>query len=121
MFWKKKDNNPQTKKPTEQEVLKSQRELLKKQIMEETETLTKGQAIIYQLSEFYSFARFIGIEPNPTFPQKGKKYRMFTDEMVDGKPAGKKSYVDSTNNASVYADWVADKDSDKYGHVKRFQ
>lgn len=46
---------------------------------------------------------------------------MFTDEMKDGKPAGKKSYTESTNSPSGYADWVTDKDSDRYGHVQRFQ
>jgi hypothetical protein len=46
---------------------------------------------------------------------------MFTDEMADGKPSGKKSYIDSTNNATSYAEWVTDKDSERYGHVKGFQ
>jgi hypothetical protein len=121
MFWKKKGNQSKVKGPTQQEILKNKREILVKQIIEEVDTLTKGQTVIYQLSEFYAFARFLGIELNPTFPEKGKKYRMFSDEMVDGKPAGKKSYMDSTNSASGYAEWVADKDSDLYGHVKRFQ
>jgi hypothetical protein len=121
MFWKKKDNNPKVKKPTEQDILKNKRDSLKKQITEEVETLTKEKPIIYQLSEFYSFARFLGVELNPTYPQKGKKYVMFSDEIVDGKPSGKKSYMESSNNASSYAEWVADKDSDLYGHVRRFQ
>jgi hypothetical protein len=121
MLWKKKGNLTKEKLPNHQEVLRNKRETLKKQIIEEVESLTNGQTIIYQLSEFYSFARFLGVELNPAFPQKGKKYRMFSDEMAGGMPAGKKSYMDSTNNASGFAEWVADKDSDQYGHVKRFQ
>ncbi len=121
MFWKKKDDGNKVKEPTEQEILASQRQILKKQIMEEVETLTKGQTIMYQLPKYYSFARFLGVELNPTFPQKGKKYLMFTDEMKDGKPAGKRSYIDNTNKASDYAEWVAGKDTEKDDHVMRFQ
>jgi hypothetical protein len=121
MFWRKKDNSKKVKEPTELEILVNQRQILKKKIMDEVETITKGQTITYQLPKYYSFARFLGVELNPTFPQKGKKYLMFTDEMTDGKPAGKRSYIDSTNKASDYADWVASKDTEKDDHVMRFQ
>lgn len=114
MFRKKKDNHAKVKEPTP-------REILKNKITEEVETLTEGQAIIYQLPEFYTYSRFLIVELNPTYPQKGKKYLMFTDQMADGKPAGKRSYADSKNKASECADWVSEKDSDLYGHVKRFQ
>jgi hypothetical protein len=114
MFWKKKDNQPKVKEPTPYEILV-------KKIAEEVETLTKGQAIIYQIPEFYSFARFLGVELNPTYPQKGKKYLMFTDQMADGKPTGKRSYADSTNKATEFGQYVAERDGDKYGHVIRYQ
>jgi hypothetical protein len=121
VFWKKKDNQPKAKEPTEAEILWNQQKLLNSKIVEEVETLTKEQAILYELPEFYSFARFLGFELNPTYPQKGKKYLMFTDQAVDGKPAGKKSYIGGTNKATDYSDWVSEKDSDKYGHIKRYQ
>jgi hypothetical protein len=115
MFGKKKDKQAQVKLPTP-------REILMDKITKEVEVLTQGQAVIYQLPEFYVFARFLGVEANPTFPQKGKKYCMFTyGQMAGGKPAGQKSIINKTNNARDYADWVADRDNDQYGHVKRFQ
>jgi hypothetical protein len=114
MFWKKKDNNSKVKELTP-------REIFVKKITEEVEALTEGQAVIYQLPEFYSFARFLGVELNPTFPQKGKKYLLFIDQMAEDKPTGKRSYNGSTNNASEYAEGIVERDSDVYGHVKRFQ
>jgi hypothetical protein len=121
MFWKKKNIQPEKKEPTDAEILWDQQKLLKNKITEEVETLTKEQAILYELPEFYTFARFLGVELNPTFPLKSKKYLMFTDQMVDGMPTGKKSYIGGVNKSTDYADWVSEKDSDKYGHVKRFQ
>jgi hypothetical protein len=121
MFWKKKNSQLKVKEPTELDVLENKRAILKNIIIEEVENLTKEQAILYKFQEFYTFARFLGVELNPKFPLKGKKYLMFTDQMVEGKPMGKKSYIGRINKAVDYADWVSDKDSDKYGHVKRFQ
>jgi hypothetical protein len=114
VFWKKKDTKYKVKELT-------QREIFVKKIVEEVEALTEGQAVIYQLPEFYTFARFLGVELNPAFPQKGKKYLMFTDQMAEGKPTGKRSYIASTNKASEYADGVVERDGDKWGHVTRFQ
>jgi hypothetical protein len=115
MFGKKKDKQMQVKEPTP-------REILMDKITKEVEALTEGQSVIYQLADFFVFARFLGIELNPAFPQKGKKYCMFAySHMADGKPAGQKSISASTNKAVDYAYWVADRDSDQYGHVKRFQ
>jgi hypothetical protein len=114
MFGKKKDKDTKVNEF-------ASREILKKKIKEEVEDLSRGQAIIYLLPEYYSFGPYLGVEMNPTFPQKGKKYLMFTDEMAEGKPAGKKTYVTSTNKELDYADWVAEKDGDNWGHVKRCQ
>jgi hypothetical protein len=125
MFWKKKEkqpNQPKEEQPKQPKVKEpSPREILVKKITEEVENLTEGQAVIYQLPEFYTFARFLGVELNPTFPQQGKKYLEFQDNIADGKPMGKRSYMNVTNKASDYAEWVAGKDSEQYGHVKHFQ
>ena len=114
MFGRKNDNQTKVKEP-------SARDILKGKITNEIEALNPGQAVIYQLSEFYTFARFLGVELNPEFPQKGKKYLMFTDEMADGKPKGKKNYTGSTNKIADIVFWISDRDSDKYGHIKRIQ
>jgi hypothetical protein len=114
MFGRKKGNQPVEQGP-------SARDILNKKIAQEVEALTPGQAVIYQIPEFYSFARFLGVELNPMFPQKGKKYLMFTDQVADGKPVGKRSEMCTTNNALEYAVWVSERDNDTYGHVKRVQ
>ena len=113
MFRKKKDNQPKAKEP-------SARDILKNKITLEVEALTQGQAVIYQLPEFYTFARFLGVELNPEFPQKGKKYLTFSQQMVDGKP-NEKRYTGGINKASDYADWVSERDVEAYGHIKRIQ
>ena len=90
--------------------------------IKEVEALISGQAVIYQLPEFFTFARFLGVELNPTFPQKGKKYCLFTHTgMADGKPAGEKQIMNYTNSVSEYGEWVADKYTEKWGVPKRFQ
>jgi hypothetical protein len=125
MFWKKREKQPN--QPKEEQLMQpkvkppSPREILVKKITEEVENLTEGQAVIYQIPEFYTFARFLGVELNPTFPQKGKKYLMFLEKITDGKAAGKRIYMNRTNKASEYADWVADRDKEMYGHVERIQ
>ena len=120
MFWKKQDKQPRVKQTKVKPLIP--RDTLKAKITKEIEALTAGQAVIYQIPEYFTFARFLGIELNPTFPQKGKKYRMIIyKEIADGKPAGDKQITDYTNSASYCADWVSEKDTERCGHVMRFQ
>lgn len=116
MFGKKKDNQTKVKEP-------SPREILQAKITAEIESLTAGQTLIYQIPEIYhASARFHMVELNPTFPQKGKKYLMYTDGIADGKPAGNKTLLDNTNKASYAAEWIAACDSNyDWGPVKRVQ
>jgi hypothetical protein len=112
MFGKKKDNQP--KEPPLGEILKNK-------IAEEIEALTPGQTLIYQLPEFYTFARFFMVSVNPEFPQKGKKYLSWADKIVDGKPAGMKMILCGSNKALDAAKPIAERDSEQYGHIKRYQ
>ena len=113
MFRRTKDGQTKIKGP-------SSRDILRAKIMQEVEALNQGQAVIYELPEFYTFARFLGVELNPEFPQKGKKYLTFSQQMVDGKP-NEKRYTGGINKASDYADWVSERDVEAYGHIKRVQ
>ncbi len=113
MFRRKKEDQTKVKEP-------SARDILKVKITQEVEALAQGQAVIYELPEFYTFARFLGVELNPAFPQKGKKYLTFAQQIVDGKPTEKR-YMGSINKASDYADWVSERDVEVYGHIKRVQ
>lgn len=115
MLWKKKG------KQSQDDSQHPQISLMNK-ITREVEALNVGEAVIYQLPEFFVFARFLGVELNPTFPKKGKKYILFSyRDITEGKPAGEKQDMNYTNKASDYADWVSNKDTEAWGHIKRFQ
>ena len=115
MFGKKKDKQLRDDSQHPQITLRNK-------ILKEVEALTEGEAVIYQLPEFFVFARFLGVELNPTFPQKGRKYSLFTYRgIAEGKPAGEKQSANYSNKALDFAEWVADKDTETWGHVKRFQ
>ncbi len=116
MFGKKKDNQPKVKVLTP-------REILTDKIEAEIESLTAGQALIYQLPKVYNAAScFQMVELNPTFPEKGKKYLMYTDGIVDDRPAGKKKLLMDSNKALVAAEWISQCDNNyDWGPVKRIQ
>ncbi len=100
----------------------TKRQLMVGRIASEVEQLTPGQSLIYKLPEFYwdGFAAFLIAEPNPTYPQKGKKYCMYTDKIVDGKPAGKKASMGQSDKPKGIAEWMADRDGFK-GSIERYQ
>jgi hypothetical protein len=104
------------KKKIEQSKITSERDLIRAAIKKEVENLVPGQTLIYRLPEFYwnDFAAFLMVEINPTFPQKGKKYSMSRDGIVNGQPAGKKQYSGNTNNPNDYVDWVQRREGQRY-------
>ncbi len=100
----------------------TKRQLMVGRIASEVEQLAPGQSLIYKLPEFYwsGFAAFLVAEPNPTYPQKGKKYCMHTDRIVDGKPAGKIGYTWQSDKPNQVAEWMADRDGFR-GSIERYQ
>ncbi len=115
MFGRKKENQTKVKEP-------SPREIFVQRLVGEIESLAPGQVLTYQLPEFYwtGFAAFLIVEPNPTYPEKGKKYLMCTDKIADGKPAGRKIVTCGTDKAKDAAQWIADRDG-QWGSVTRFE
>lgn len=107
MFGRKKE--PKVKEP-------SPREILMNQIADEVQKLAPGQSLIYKLPELYwsGFAAFLIAELNPSYPKKGRKYIMYTDKIVDGKPAGRRGSGWQTNNPRDYADWVVSRDGERF-------
>ena len=113
MFGKKKE--PKVKEPSEKEILAAR-------IANEVEQLTQGQSLIYKLPQDFwnGFAAFLIAEPNPTYPQKGKKYCMYTDKIEDGKPAGKRWIMGKTDKPKDIADWIVERHG-YFGSVERYQ
>lgn len=107
MFGKKKE--PKTKEL-------SLREVASNRITSEVEQLAPGQALIYKLPELYwsGFAAFLMVKLNPSYPQAGKKYILYTDGIVDGKPTGKKGFSFQSNKPKDYADWVAERSGERF-------
>lgn len=98
------------------------RQIVENRITEEVEKLAPGETLIYKLPELFwsGYAAFLIVELNPSYPEKGKKYLLSTDKIVDGKPAGQKSNAGDSNKARDAAEWIAAREI-AGGSVTRFQ
>jgi hypothetical protein len=74
----------------------------------EIERLSAGQVLRYELPEVYGGDLAV-IQANPDYPQKGKKYRLGSERIVDGKPAGKINFIWDTNKPMDLAKWVLER------------
>jgi len=74
----------------------------------EIERLSAGQVLRYQLPEVYG-GDFAVIQANPDYPQKGKRYRLGSERMVDGKPAGKINFIWDTDKPMDLAKWILER------------
>jgi hypothetical protein len=113
MFGKKKE--PEVKAPTAREILATR-------IIGELEQMTQVQSLIYKLpQEFWNaFGAFLIVELNPTYPQKGKKFCTYVDNIEDGKPAGKRRDLGQNNKPKDVADWIAQSEG-AFGSLERYQ
>lgn len=100
------------KKPEEKKEL-SPKEVKINQVAAQVEQLSPEGSLVYKLPEFYwaGFAGFCIVEQNP---DKGKKYVMSTDRIVDGKPAGRKSRVWASDKPKDVAGWIVDKQGELF-------
>ena len=108
MFWKKKQTEAKAKEAKPQKAKKlSPKEIMINQI----EQLGPGQNLTYRLAEFLweGFGGFIVVELNPQYPQKGRRYIVSTDKIVDGKPAGQKTRLWDSNKPKDVASWILEK------------
>ncbi len=98
MFWKKKEAGA----PKKEKKL-SPREI----IIRRVEALEPGQSISYKVLEIYGGGLGI-IELNPDFPEKGKKYYIYREGVVDD-PKGEKRLLVDTSKPKDIAGWVVDR------------
>lgn len=91
---------------TEKEKVKTPRDLMAEQI----EKLTPGQVLKYKVPESWG-GDFIVLELNPAFPEKAKsqKYLLGVENIINGQPGGKKSYIGESNKPLDLAKWVSDR------------
>ncbi|GAI59065.1 unnamed protein product [marine sediment metagenome] len=101
MFWKKKPaaGEPKAKEPSPKEVIT------------QIEQLTLGQALSYRLLETYGGGLAV-IELNPQYPKKGRKYILSLEELVDGKPAGKRHRLWDSDKPKDLAGWILDQNGE---------
>jgi hypothetical protein len=113
MFWRKKQavtaggapaaaptgmkaegSKPKAKKLSRTEILTN-----------EVEQLTLGQEIGYLIPSPYG-DRVYFVKYNPDYPDKGKKYSMSTDNIVNGKLTGNRMPGWNTNSPKDVAKWI---------------
>jgi len=120
MFWKKRqpvsvspEAKPQgitteVKKPQKVKKL-SPREIITSLI----EQLQPGQSISYRLAKVYGGDLAV-VELNPRYPEKGKKYSMSSEPLVDGKPSGKRTRLWYADKPSHIASWIIDRQGELF-------
>lgn len=98
MFWKKEKE----KKLTPKDIIGGK-----------IEQLGPGETVSYRLPEVYGGGLAV-VELNPQYPEKGKKYVLSLDKIVDGKPAGKRSRLWESNKPKDFAGWIVDRSGELY-------
>jgi len=105
MFWKKKQTEakPQkVKKPSPKDIIASK-----------VEQLGPEEGVSYRLAEAYGGGLAV-VELNPQYPEKGKKYFLSLEKIVDGKPEGKRSRLWNSNKPIELAHWILERGGELY-------
>ncbi len=114
MFWKRKEA---AVKPTEAKVgppKSKEKKLSPKDIIaSKVEQLSLGETVSYRLPEVYGGGLAV-VELNVQYPEKGKKYFLSLEKMIDGKPAGKRSRLWESNKPKDLAGWIVDRSGELY-------
>jgi len=110
MFWKKKQTGAKATEAKPQKVKKlSPKDIIASKI----EQLGPGESVGYRLAEVYGDGLAV-VELNPQYPEMGKKYFLSLEEIVDGKPEGKRSRLSSSNKPKELASWILERSGKLY-------
>ena len=134
MFWKKKQKATATVSAdqaaapagvippvTKTEVPKPKAKKLSSReiIISEIEQLGAGQSLRYRLRELWGeevLDESVVIELNPQYPGKGQsKYAFSSEQLVDGKPAGKRTLLAQSNKPEYLAAWITERKGELMG------
>lgn len=109
MFWKKKVAEA-TKPEAEVKAKppKAKKMSPKDTMAEAIEKLTVEEALRYRLPETFG-GNLVVIELNPQYPQKGHKYILSSEKLIDDKPSGKKSRLFDADKPKALASWITER------------
>ena len=85
MFWRRKRAQAKAEPPKPKAKKLSPKDTIENQ----SEQLGPGQTVSYRPLETYGGSLAV-VELNPRYPGKGRRYILSTEEIVNGKPAGKR-------------------------------
>lgn len=109
MFWKKKQTEA---KPTEKKA-KEKKLSPMDIIMDKIEQLVLGESLSYHLPPIYGDDLAI-VQLNPDYPNKGRKYALFSEKLVDGKPCGQRVRLWYSDKPRDIANWIHSRDGVPY-------
>ena len=110
MFWKKQQTEA---KATEAKPEKVKKLSPKDIIVSKIEQLGSGESVSYQLGEVYGNGLAV-VELNPQYPEKGKRYFLSLEKIVDGKPEGKRGHLWDSNKPKELASWILERSGKLY-------
>jgi len=110
MFWKKKQT---VAKATEAKPQKVKKPSPKNIIASKVEQLGPAESVSYRLPEVYGGGLAV-VELNPQYPEKGKKYFLSLEKIVDGKPEGKRGRLWNCNKPKELAGWILERGGELY-------
>jgi len=114
MFWKKKEA---AVKPTEAKAgppKSKEKKLSPKDIIaSKVEQLGPEESVSYRLPEVYGGGLAV-VELNVQYPEKGKRYFLSLEKIVDGKPAGTRSRLWDSNKPKELAGWIIERGGELY-------
>lgn len=123
MFWKKKqivsavEKSPagvgaasaEMKVEPQKEKPLSPRDIMASKI----EQLSAKETLKYKLPEVYG-GELAVVEMNPQYPQKGRKYMLGTERVLDGKPTGKITNMLTTDQPRDIAKWIVERNGELF-------
>ncbi len=123
MFWNKKKSEVKTT-PTpaaaensavHQEAKKPDgKKLSKKDIVQgQIEMLQAGHVLRY-ITKTWSGTDMMVVEVNPNYPDKGNKYMVSYEEMVDNQPTGKRQHIGDSNKVKQVTEWIVSRNGELY-------
>jgi len=113
MFWKKKQTGAKAIEAKPQKVKKLSPKAI---IVSKVEQLDPGESVSYRLAEVYGGGLAV-VELNPQYPENGKKYFLSLEQIVDGKPEGKRGRFWNSNRPKDLAGWILERGGELYSEV----